>query len=109
MLFSASIIKLANINDFRHICLCNIFTIDVTLVVMNNLRDKELLIKFGDRLRTIRNERNMTLEQLAFASDIEISQVHRVEKGSINPTLSTLSALAKGLEMSIADLIGDTA
>jgi len=32
-----------------------------------------------------------------------------VEKGSINPTLSTLSALAKGLEMSIADLIGDTA
>ena len=76
---------------------------------MNNLRDKELLIKFGDRLKTIRNERNMTLEQLAFASDIEISQVHCVVKGSINPTLSTLSALAKGLEMSIADLIGDTA
>ena len=97
------------LTKIRHICLCNIFTIDVTLVVMNNLRDKELLIKFGDRLKTIRNERNMTLEQLAFASDIEISQVHRVEKGSINPTLSTLSALAKGLEMSIADLIGDTA
>ncbi len=76
---------------------------------MNNLRDKELLIKFGDRLKTIRNEHNMTLEQLAFASDIEISQVHRVEKGSINPTLSTLSALAKGLDMTIAELIGDTA
>ena len=85
------------------------FLICATLVVMNNLRDKELLIKFGDRLKTIRNERNMTLEQLAFAVDIEISQVHRIEKGSINPTLSTLSALAKGLEMSIADLIGDTA
>jgi transcriptional regulator with XRE-family HTH domain len=56
---------------------------------MNNLRDKELLIKFGDRLKTIRNEHNMTLEQLAFASDVEISQVHRIEKGSINPTLST--------------------
>ena len=104
-----SIIKLGHIFNFRHICLCNIFTIGVTLVVMNNLRDKELLIKFGDRLKTIRNERNMTLEQLAFAVDIEISQVHRIEKGSINPTLSTLSALAKGLEMSIADLIGDTA
>jgi transcriptional regulator with XRE-family HTH domain len=51
----------------------------------------------------------MTLEQLAFASDIEISQVHRVEKGSINPTLSTLSALSKGLDMTIAELIGDTA
>ncbi len=85
------------------------FLICATLVVMNNLRDKELLIKFGERLKTIRNEHNMTLEQLAFASDIEISQVHRIEKGSINPTLSTLSALAKGLEMSIAELIGDTA
>jgi DNA-binding XRE family transcriptional regulator len=102
-------LKIAHIFSFRHICLCNIFTIGVTLVSMNNLRDKELLIKFGNRLKTIRNERNMTLEQLAFASDIEISQVHRVEKGSINPTLSTLSALAKGLNMTIAELIGDTA
>jgi DNA-binding XRE family transcriptional regulator len=102
-------LKLAHIYKIRHICLCNIFTIGVTLDSMNNLRDKELLIKFGDRLKTIRNERNMTLEQLAFASDIEISQVHRVEKGSINPTLSTLSALSKGLDMTIAELIGDTA
>lgn len=102
-------LKLHNNIKFRHICLCNIFTIGVTLVSMNNLRDKELLIKFGDRLKTIRNEHNMTLEQLAFASDIEISQVHRVEKGSINPTLSTLSALAKGLDITIAELIGDTA
>ena len=90
-------LKLHNIFKFRHICLCNIFTIDVTLISMNNLRDKELLIKFGDRLKTIRNEHNMTLEQLAFASDIEISQVHRIEKGSINPILS------------IIELIGDTA
>lgn len=76
---------------------------------MNNLRDKELLIKFGERLKAVRNESNMTLEQLAFASDVEISQVHRIEKGSINPTLSTLSALAKGLNLTIAELIGDTA
>ena len=96
-------LKLHNNIKFRYICLCNIFTIYVTLLVMNNLRDKELLIKFGDRLKTIRNERNMTLEQLAFASDVEISQVHRIEKGSINPTLSTLSALAKGLDMTIAE------
>lgn len=102
-------LKIAHIFNFRHICLSNIFTIDVTLGLMNNLRDKELLIKFGERLKTIRNERNMTLEQLAFASDVEISQVHRIEKGSINPTLSTLSALAKGLDMTIAELIGDTA
>jgi transcriptional regulator with XRE-family HTH domain len=60
---------------------------------MNNLRDKELLIKFGDRLKSIRNEHSMTLEQLAFASDVEISQVHRIEKGSINTILSIIELI----------------
>jgi transcriptional regulator with XRE-family HTH domain len=58
---------------------------------MNNLRDNELLIKFGDRLNAVRNERNITLEQLAFASVVDISQVHHVEKGSINSILSKLN------------------
>jgi len=47
----------------------------------------------------------MTLEQLAFEADIELSQVHRVEKGKINPTLTTLMALAKGLDITLAELM----
>jgi len=43
-------LKLAHIFKFKHICLCNIFTNRITLVLLNNLRNKELLVKFLDRL-----------------------------------------------------------
>ena len=50
--------------------------------------------------------KRITLEQLAFEADIELSQVHRVEIGKINPTLTTLIALAKGLGITLAELVG---
>ena len=78
-----------------------------TLVLMNNLRNQETLNKFGDKLKTLRITKGLTLEQLAFEADIELSQVHRVEKGKINPTLTTLIALAKGLSITLAELVGD--
>jgi transcriptional regulator with XRE-family HTH domain len=80
---------------------------NATLVVMNNLRNQETLTKFGIRLKEIRNRSGLTLEQLAFDADIELSQVHRVEKGKINPTLTTLIALAKGLGITLAELVGE--
>ena len=72
---------------------------------MNNLRDKSTLEHFGARLKELRLKKGMTLEQLAFEADIELSQVHRVEKGKINPTLTTLMALAKGLDITLAELM----
>ncbi len=76
-----------------------------TLVVMNNLRDRELLIEFGNKLKDLRTLKGLTLQQLAFEAEMEISQVHRVEKGKINPTLTTLNALAKGLGITLTELI----
>ena len=83
------------------------FDNNATLVVMNNLRNKATLEKFGENLKTIRTSKGLTLEQLAFDADIELSQVHRVEKGKINPTLTTLIALAKGLGITLAELVND--
>ena len=82
------------------------FDFNATLVVMNNLRNQETLNKFGEKLKTFRTAKGLTLEQLAFEADIEFSQVHRVEKGKINPTLTTLIALAKGLGITLAELVG---
>jgi transcriptional regulator with XRE-family HTH domain len=72
---------------------------------MNNLRDQEVLIEFGNKLKDLRTLKGLTLQQLAFEAEMEISQVHRVEKGKINPTLTTLNALAKGLGISLGELI----
>ena len=53
----------------------------------------------------LRTSKSFTLETLAYASDIEVSQVHRIEKGKINPTYTTLLALAAGLGITISELV----
>jgi transcriptional regulator with XRE-family HTH domain len=73
---------------------------------MNNLRNQETLEHFGNKLKALRVSKGFTLEQLAFEADIELSQVHRAEKGKINPTLTTLIALSKGLGIPLSELVG---
>ena len=58
-------------------------------------------------LKDLRLQKGLTLEQLAFEADIELSQVHRAEKGKINPTLTTLIALAQGLGITLTELMAD--
>lgn len=72
---------------------------------MNKLRNEQELLDFGTKLKALRNSKKLTLEQLAFESEMEISQVHRIEKGKINPTLTTLNALARALGISLSDLV----
>ena len=83
------------------------FPICATLVLMNNLRDKDILTGFGNKLKELRTLKGLTLQELAFEAEMEISQVHRVEKGKINPTLATLVALSKGLGITLAELVGE--
>jgi transcriptional regulator with XRE-family HTH domain len=72
---------------------------------LNNLRNIDHLIKFGNHVRALRTARKMTLEQVAFAADVELSQIYRIEKGKINPTLTTLIALSIALQMSTGELL----
>jgi len=69
-----------------------------------NIRDKEVLVKFGERLKAVRLEKGLTQESLAYAADVELSQIHRLEAGKTNATLSTITSVAKGLDMSLSDL-----
>jgi transcriptional regulator with XRE-family HTH domain len=48
---------------------------------------------------------NLSLEELANEADVEISQIYRIEKGLVNPTLSTLKVLATALNISLAELM----
>jgi transcriptional regulator with XRE-family HTH domain len=71
---------------------------------MNNINKEELLVQLGYHVRTIRKLKKMTLEQLACDANVEISQIHRIEKGKINPTFTTLYAISMGLEIPIKEL-----
>lgn len=71
----------------------------------NNIRDKQVLIRFGERLRQLRLQKGLTQEQLAYATDVDLSQIHRLEAAKTNATLSTLSAIASALDTTLSDLL----
>lgn len=74
---------------------------------MGYIKNQKLLTALGNHVRKLRQAKGMTLEELAYECDIELSQVHRIEKGKTNLSLSTLDAIAKGLEIPIGELLKD--
>ena len=72
---------------------------------MDKKREYELLQKLGERLKEMRTAKAFTLEDLAYEAEIELSQVHRIEKGKINPKYTTLQILASALGTDVSHLL----
>lgn len=72
---------------------------------MTLIRDENFLKLFGERLRKLRLEREMSQYQLADIANINRSQVIDIENGAINPSLCTLKVLAEALEFPLRDLV----
>lgn len=70
-----------------------------------NFRDEKVLAQFGKHLKKLRNQKRITQEDLAYSSNITLSQIARIEIGKINPTLCTLVVIAKTLNLKLTDLI----
>jgi transcriptional regulator with XRE-family HTH domain len=63
-------------------------------------------LAFGREVRRRRGVLGLTLEQLAERSDLTPNYIGSVENGRRDPSLSTVLALAKGLGVSPAELLG---
>lgn len=70
-----------------------------------NFRDEKVLIKFGNNLKIIRKERGFSQEDLAYSSNISLSQIARIETGKINTTLCTIMKIAETLGISASRLL----
>ena|GEM_PF-1299565 len=72
---------------------------------MTLVRDAEFLKLFGDCLRKLRKEHEMSQYMLADIANINRSQVIEIEKGEVNPTICTLKVLAEALEIPLHELV----
>ena len=62
-------------------------------------------ISFGRIIKNLREERGISQEILADRADLNRSYVGEVERGTAMPSLSTITKLARALNVSAADLL----
>ena len=67
--------------------------------------DNERIV-IGQNLKRYRQSKNMTLKQLAEATDISFGFLSKIERGVGNPSSATLQKLAYALQITVNDLVG---
>ena len=70
-------------------------------------RRSAILVKLGDRIRTLRRTRGMTQEALAEALDLSVAYVSLIERGGRNPPYTTVALIAGALSVPLAELCKD--
>jgi transcriptional regulator with XRE-family HTH domain len=67
-----------------------------------------LVKQFGESVRRHRQRRGWSQEQLAEAAELDRTYVSGIERGTRNPTLSTMGRIADALEVEVVALLCDT-
>lgn len=71
---------------------------------MKNLVDVK---RFGTHLRKIREERELSQQQLADISNIAKITIQRIENGKFAVTIDVLFSISKALDLSMEQLFSD--
>jgi transcriptional regulator with XRE-family HTH domain len=66
---------------------------------MSSRDSKDPRTKFGNSLRTLRMKRGISQEHLAESADLHKNMVGLLERGLRNPSLVTITKLAKALKV----------
>ncbi len=66
---------------------------------------RSILVKFGDRVRKFRKEKNLSQEQLSFRANLHRTYIGMIERAEKNITLLNIEKIANGLGISVNDLM----
>lgn len=67
-------------------------------------KNPEYCKAFGNHLRKLREEKGIGIREFARISDIEYSQLSKIERGVTNPTISTIYGISLALGISHSEL-----
>jgi transcriptional regulator with XRE-family HTH domain len=59
----------------------------------------------GTRLRGLRTERDLTLEQLSAMAGVSKAMLSQIEQDKVNPTVAVMLKIATALDLGISDLV----
>lgn len=73
-----------------------------------DLHERRYMVKLGQRIRAVREERGLTQQAVARSAGIATDMVSRLENGHYtSPGLRTLLRIAEGMDVSLAALLPD--
>ena len=68
--------------------------------------NKDTVVKLiGERVRKLRIDKHLTLENLAFQADMDYTQLSRIELGKINTSLFQIHKIAIALGISSREIL----
>ena len=68
-------------------------------------RDADLLQQFGDRLRSLRAEAQISQERLSELAGLHRTYIGHIERGAVAPTIQTVVRLAEALGRDPGELV----
>lgn len=66
---------------------------------------KEILVKFGERVREIRKGKGLSQEELSFKADLHRTYIGMIERAEKNITLINIEKIANALDVSVSELL----
>lgn len=66
---------------------------------------KNILVKFGEKVRIVRKERGFSQEELAHKADLHRTYIGMIERAEKNITLINIEKIANALEINIKELL----
>ncbi|CAN5168678.1 hypothetical protein BH24ACT16_BH24ACT16_09890 [soil metagenome] len=66
---------------------------------------RDLLSAIGETLRSVRNERGLTLRQVSEGSHVSVSYLAEIERGEKDPSSRVLESVAAGLDIEVSELL----
>ena len=60
--------------------------------------------EFGEHVRSLREARGLTREQVAKRAELSTNTIRRLEQGSFSPSRDTLEKLSRGLKLKLSTL-----
>ena len=75
------------------------------LQVMNIIPDEKSQKAFGKNLRTIREEKSLSQEEVAKLSKISTTHYAGIERGEENPTFSVIESICKALQIKSSEVL----
>lgn len=69
------------------------------------MENKEILIKFGQRVKDIRKEKKLSQEELSFKANLHRTYIGMIERAEKNITLLNIEKISIALDVEVSELL----